>query len=63
MGKRNEKTMILWVRQIAHVNLLVCVPVHASVIACISGNSMVTKQFRKILLLVIFHLAKFDDVI
>ena len=35
-----ENTIISHVRQIAHVNLLVCVPLRARAIARISGNSM-----------------------
>ena len=41
MTKQSEKTAILCIREIAHVNLLACVPVHAQAIARISGNSMV----------------------
>ena len=35
-----ENTMISQVRQIAHVNLLACVPARARAIVRVSGNSM-----------------------
>ena len=36
----SENTMISCVREIAHINLLGCVPAHARVIVRVSGNSM-----------------------
>ena len=36
----SENTMILRMQQIAHINVLGCVPAHACAIACVSGNSM-----------------------
>ena len=36
----SENTMISCVQEIAHINLLGCVPAHARVIVHVSGNSM-----------------------
>ena len=39
---KSKNTMILRVRQIAHVNLVACVPVRARAIVRVSGNSMLS---------------------